>query len=407
MQTLHRPSPTLATERKTGASWLQVVSHLDPQFGGIASSVPQMCRATEAQGEYRCPIVGFCEPDELERLPQKLRSQVLHFPQQRMRWMFNASLRHRMKEVVRAAKGIHIHGIWETHCFVTAGMARSCKRPYIISAHGMLDDWALRHKRLKKALYAAWVETNNLQCATCLRALTRDEVSDYRRIGITAPVAVIPSGVEAPSGTTADLFWQSYPELVGKRIILFLGRLHPKKGLHLLMQAWRQVAQQYADTQLVIAGPDPEGMTASLQQMTTEFGLADSVTLAGMLSGDAKWAALAAASLFVLPSYSEGFSVAVLEALAMGIPVIVSGACHFPEVAENECGWVIQPEVVALENALRQYLELPRDAINGMGKRGRALAETRYSWPAVGKQMAEVHDWLLGGQKPASVELFF
>lgn len=406
MQATQQYSTVRQHDVRVKASWLQVMSHLDPQFGGIAATVPQLCRATEAEGAYKCPIVGFCDPAELGQLSESERSQVTQLPPNRMGWIVNRGLRQQLKQVVRAAQGVHIHGIWETHCMVTSGIARSCKKPYIISAHGMLDDWALTHKRLKKALYAALLETNNLQRASCLRALTRDEVTDYRRIGLSTPVAVVPSGVEAPEGVTGDVFRQAFPQLTGKRIVLFMGRLHPKKGLPLLLQAWHRVAESRGEeSHLVIAGPDSENLLGTLRQMADDLKLRDAVTFTGMLKDELKWSALAAAELFVLPSFSEGFSVAVLEALAMGIPAVVSSPCHFPEIREANCGWVIEPETGALALAMREYLEMQASELACMGERARGLIERRFTWPVIGKQMEEVYSWLQGGPKPTSVEM--
>jgi glycosyltransferase involved in cell wall biosynthesis len=321
--------------------------------------------------------------------------------------MWDANLRRRLKNIVRAANGVHIHGIWETHCAMAAGIARACKRPYIVSAHGMLEPWALRHKRFKKALYAALSETRRLQRAACLRALTEDEVDDYRRLGLTNPIAIVPGGIEPQTSVNADLFLQTLPQLAGKRIVLFLGRLHPKKGVPLLIQAWARIAQQAEDAHLVIAGPDSENTLASLEKLTDELALRSSVTFAGMMSGELKWSALAASSLFVLPSYSEGFSVSVLEALAMSVPVVVTVPCHIREVAVHDCGWVIQPKLGPLESAIEEFLSLSPTQLAHMGERGRMLAHQRYHWSVVGKQMAEVYDWLQGGSKPDTVEIAY
>jgi glycosyltransferase involved in cell wall biosynthesis len=396
---------TRSREPRAAISWLQVLSHLDPRFGGIASSVPPFCAATQAESNYSCPIAGFCEEAELEYLPAKARSQAVSFPSDRMSWMINMGLRQRLRETIRAAQGVHIHGVWESHCAVTASIARASKRPYIISAHGMVDRWALRRKRLKKALYAALVEMGNLQRAACLRALTRDEADDYRRIGLKNPIAIVPGAVEAPAEVDADLFWNAYPNLQGQRIVLFLGRLHHKKGLHLLLQSWANVARSSGDLHLVIAGPDSENIGPSLERTIDDLNIRHSVTLAGMLAGPRKWSALAAADLFVLPSYSEGFSIAVLEALVMGLPVVVTHACHIPEVAEFKCGWVIEPEPAPLERALEEFFHLPALTAMQMGDRGKKLIEQRFCWPVVGRQMAQVYDWVLGGAKPADVEV--
>jgi glycosyltransferase involved in cell wall biosynthesis len=269
----------------------------------------------------------------------------------------------------------------------------------------MLDSWALQQKRLKKALYAALVETRTLRQAACLRALTVNEVDDYRRLGLSNPIAIVPNGIGLPAGVNANLFWQTYPQLVGKRVVLFLGRLHQKKGLHLLVQAWAKLKRQADDAHLVIAGPDSDNMRVSLEQLTTELKLRSSITFAGMLIGERKWSALAAAKLFVLPSYSEGFSMAVLEALAMGIPVVVTVPCHVPEVTDHDCGWVIPSALTGLEGALEEFLQLSPAEASRMGERGRGLARQRFHWSVVGKQMAEVYHWLQGGSKPTTAEI--
>jgi glycosyltransferase involved in cell wall biosynthesis len=387
------------------SSWLQVVSHLDPKYGGIAALLPMFCEAAEAEGA-RSPVVGFCDRQEYSRNAAYPRWDVTCVTADRLRWMFDPKQRGYLKQVIRRADGVHIHGIWETHCAIAADLAQACRRPYVLSAHGMLERWALQHKRLKKALYATLVETKNLRRAHCLRALTRAEVNDYRRIGLTNPVAVVPGGVAIPIGASPRPFIEEHPNLAGKRIILFLGRLHHKKGLTLLLRAWASCAASFADAHLVVAGPDFDGTCAKLESMVDEIGIRRTVTFPGMLTGPMKWSALAAASLFALPSFSEGFSVAVLEALGMGVPVIVTRRCNIPEVAEHGCGWVIEPEQTALEVALQEGLRASTLDLQRIGERGRALVQSRYTWSMVGRQMAEVYQWVLGGPRPASTQVY-
>jgi glycosyltransferase involved in cell wall biosynthesis len=397
-------TPQAGSNATTGPPWLQVMSHLSPRYGGIASSVPRLARATEDAGLRSCPIVGFCDAEELAHISQEQRVGAAVFPTSRLRWMVDSQLQRSFKNTIRASSGVHIHGIWETHSMVAAALARDCKRPYVISAHGMLEPWALRHKRLKKAAYAALVEIRNMKHAACLRALSVDEGNDYRRLGLTAPIAIIPNGVEPGPAVSCAMFLNAYPKLASKRIVLFLGRLHHKKGLHMLLKAWALVVPKVDDLHLVIAGPDSEDTLASLKELHSSLKIQSSVTFAGMLNGEEKWSALAAASVFVLPSYSEGFSVAVLEALSMAVPVIVSSACHIPEVETAACGWVISPDGQRLERALVEYAALSAASLAQMGKQGEELVRRRFTSSVVGKQMSEVYDWLEGGNRPASVE---
>ena len=227
---------------KRDTCWLQVVSHLSPQFGGIASSVPRLSKATEAVSNHACPVLGFCSDVELEQVAEDQRAGMSVVPASRFRWMLDRNLRKEMKQMVQAANGVHIHGVWEAHCTIAAGMAKECRRPYVISVHGMLEGWALRNKRLKKALYAALVEIRRMQRAACLRALSLDEVGDYRRLGLTKPIAIIPNGIDAPPFVSPDFFRNAHPEVGNKRIVLFLGRLHKKKGITLLLEAWSRLA---------------------------------------------------------------------------------------------------------------------------------------------------------------------
>ena len=206
----------------------------------------------------------------------------------------------------------------------------------------MLEPWALQNHRWRKELYARLVERKNLKRAFCLRALTETEALQYRSFGFRGRIAVIPNGVDFPVRHNPELLLSRHPELRGKRVVLFLGRLHRKKGLDLLISAWRTVASQSRDAHLLLAGPDSDGTLAEAKSAVTNHGITSSVTFSGALNDDLKISALACASGFVLPSRSEGFSAAVLEALASGLPAVITSHCNFPDVATQRCGWVVR-----------------------------------------------------------------
>jgi glycosyltransferase involved in cell wall biosynthesis len=269
----------------------------------------------------------------------------------------------------------------------------------------MLDPWALRQKKWKKSLYSQVFERRNLTLAACLRAMTVNEAEQYRRFGLSNPIAIIPNGVDIPANVTSGLFLERYPALRGKTIVLFLGRIHPKKGLLPLCLAWSAVQRQFADAHLVIAGPDCEDTVTALHRIIEEQGIQQSVTFAGLLTGLVKWSAYAAATIFTLPSYSEGFSVSVLEALGSGVPVLITEACYFPEVKTVNAGWTIA-QVAEIQAALTTALATPLALIHKMGANGAALVAEKYSWPRIASQFADLYDWLLGGSTPTSCPIW-
>ncbi len=390
---------------RPAASWLHVVAHLDPKYGGLSAAVPALGSAIAEAGRYPVRLGAFCQTDEhfAPNVAEGVRLQ--YFPLGRVSWLKDRAARREFEAQVKASAGVHIHGLWQMSTSVAARAARAARKPYLISAHGMLEAWALANKRRKKALYTALFERKNLQDAACLHALTEAEAGDYRRFGLKNPIAVIPNGVSVPLEASPEPFFERFPALRGKRLILFLGRIHFKKGLDILAEAWARVSRQWPEAQLVLAGPDFEHTQSAVEKRLAELGVAERVSFTGMLGTELKWSALAAAECFVLPSYSEGLSVSVLEAMGMGLPVIVTEQCNLPHIVTHACGWTIQPEAGALEGALESVLRASAAERSSFGKNGRRLVSERYSWPTIGRQMTAVYDWLAGGPKPGNVDV--
>jgi glycosyltransferase involved in cell wall biosynthesis len=359
--------------------------------------LPPLCASTTAGG-FPSSIAAFC--DAAERLEESI------VPVERLpRSLLRRNGFKQLLSLIEESDLVHIHGLWQSPSLLGGWLSRRCQTPYVVSAHGMLEPWALRTRRWKKSIYAAATERRTLARAACLRALTCDEVSDYRAFGLTNPIAVVPNGVHIPD-TGPELFLDAFPTMRGRRLLLYLGRIHYKKGPDVLVKAWGLVAKRFPEVQLVIAGPDFERTEAAIKELAARLGVSDTITFAGLLRGDLKWSALAACSLFVLPSHSEGFSVAVLEALGSGKPVLISPQCHFPDVIERNCGWIVEPNVDRISELLAVALQMPPNTLADMGARGRALVQQKYDWNEVGSQMAGVYRWVLGGPKPQNVPIF-
>jgi glycosyltransferase involved in cell wall biosynthesis len=311
-----------------------------------------------------------------------------------------------LEAVVRSAEVVHMHGLWQAQTRRGARAARAAGVPYVIAAHGMTEPWALRHKAWKKKIYTALVEGNNLRRASCLHALSRPEIDHLRAIAPDTPVCFVPNGVNlAPLENLPPraLLEAEFPELAGKFLLLFFGRIHAKKGLDLLAAAWNALRSDHPDLHLLLAGKD-DGALGPLLQRLDDAGLSARVTWLGHIDGERARQVWGAADSFILPSYSEGFSMAILEALACRLPVLITTACHFPELAAAEGGIVVEPTVAAISQGLRDLLKRSPSERALLGQKGRALVERDYTWAQQGRRLASVYRWLTaGGPVPPEV----
>ena len=277
------------------------------------------------------------------------------------------------------------------------------RRSYVVSPHGMLDPWAVRNSRLKKRLVAWWFEDAHLAGAACLHALADSEARAIRSYGLRNPICIIPSGVDLPDDEPrAPPPWAA--EADGRRVLLYLGRLHPKKGLLNLVRAWAAVQADPSavagDWVLVIAGWDQGGHEAKLRRLIDELGAARTIRLVGPQFGDRKTASLAFADAFVLPSVSEGLPIAVLEAWSFGLPVLMTDACNLPEGFAAGAALRTGTDALPMAEALRALMAVSDADRQAMGARGRSLVQERFAWPTIAKQTSSVYEWVLGGGPP-------
>lgn len=311
------------------------------------------------------------------------------------------ALRRKLRDGVMADV-YHGHGIWELPVHYMAKTARKQSRPYLIAPRGMLEAWALRRSRWRKRLIGWLYQCEDLRRADCLHAITPGEVRSFREYGLENPIAVVPNGVDLAEfdgvSKYARLFEEQFPLAKGRPIVLFLSRIHPKKGLCHLVKAWARVCRGYPDWILVIAGSDQLGHRSEVEGIASTLDLKDTVLFTGPLYGQLRLAALAAARIFVLPSFSEGFSMALLEALACHLPVLTTPGCNFPEVEEKQAGIICQPKEDSVADGLECLFRLNDKEVERMGARGRKLIEDNHTWDRVAKQMIEVYKWLLGSR---------
>jgi poly(glycerol-phosphate) alpha-glucosyltransferase len=271
----------------------------------------------------------------------------------------------------------------------------------------MLDPWAVRHAAWKKRLVGWWFENAHLAGAACLHALTEAEARAIRAYALANPICVVPNGVDLPPATMPAR--PSWAEAAGngRKILLFLGRLHPKKGLENLLAAWQDVqpAAGASDWLLVIAGWSTGGHEQQLRRMAEAQGVSDTVCFVGPQFDHDKAASLVCADAFVLPSLSEGLPLAVLEAWSYGLPVLMTEACNLPEGFAAGAALAIDTDRAGIAIGLRRLFAMSDAERRDMGARGQALVRQRFTWRQVGGQMATVYRWVLGGGAPPSCVL--
>jgi glycosyltransferase involved in cell wall biosynthesis len=294
------------------------------------------------------------------------------------------------------------HGLWRYTSILTSKWHAQTHRPYIVSPHGMLDPWALQNSRVRKRAAALLFEDRHLSQASCIRALCAPEGEAIRGYGLTNPVAIIPNGVDLPDlALSTARPWDGIEGFAGAKVLLSIGRLHPKKNLIALLSAWKQVlvagSREINEWRLVIGGWDDGGYAEQLKQCVREMGLTKTVWLAGPFFGENKDAAFRSASAFVLPSLSEGLPMVVLEAWSYGLPVLMTAECNLPEGFDNGAAIAIEPSVAGIGEGVGKLLALDNAERIAMGRRGRELCAQRFDWSHVARQMKDLLNWIRGG----------
>lgn len=302
---------------------------------------------------------------------------------------------------------IHVHGIWQYPSIATLRWAKQAGKQYLISPHGMLDPWAIHNSAWKKRLAGLLFENSHLRGAACLHALCHSEYQAIRDFGLTNPVAVIPNGVTLPdlSQPVTKPKWD--PCLSNdSRVLLFLGRIHPKKGLVNLLHSWAKIKQRSgADAwHLVIVGWEQGGHQAELKRLSIKLAIQTQVHFVGPQFDKEKAATFKRADAFILPSFSEGLPMAILEAWSYQLPVLMTPHCNIPEGFKAKAAIEMAPNPESIASALTHLFDMDEEQRNTMGQRGFQLVEQNYSWDKVGEEMASIYKWVqIGGKIPGCV----
>jgi glycosyltransferase involved in cell wall biosynthesis len=382
-----------------------VTGSLDPRCGGPPIVAVRLA-AEQVRQKHRARVISCISATGQQRIDAMLASipgadlvEYHAIPEPgHLEVALGTTARRSIREQLSDTDILHLHGVWDSILKLAVTVADELGIPYVIAPHGMLDPWSLGQKSLKKKLVLALGYRGMLNRASFLHLLNPDEEQRLGPLGLTASVEIVPNGI-APDEFAAlpagGEFRAMHPEIDDAPYILFLGRLHHKKGLDILAGAFATVAEKRGDARLVVAGHD-EGARGEFENLIADAGLQGRVHLVGPVSGREKLAAFVDAACFCLPSRQEGFSIAILEAMACSRPVVISAECHFPEAAEQNAGMVVPLGATAFADAMLAILSDPQLG-SRMGHAGRAMVIDRFTWARTAGRVIAAYERHLNG----------
>lgn len=343
---------------------LHTIASLHPDTGGPARSVPGLASAAARHGA-EIHLWADDLPDSIEA-PKGVTLHRGELPD------------------LPGLDLVHDHGVWLPLNHKVARWATSQNIPRMVSPRGMLEPWAINHNKWKKKV-AWWLyQKNDLQSAVALHATAQSEADQFQNLGFHQKIPIIPNGIDLPSVPRPAH---------SQKTVLFLSRIHPKKGLPMWVEVWKKVAPR--DWKMRIVGPDEAGHTEEIRQAVHHAGFAKSWDFEGPLEGEEKLAALSSADLFVLPTYSENFGIVVAEALALGTPVITTTGTPWEGLHTHRCGWWVDPTVDSLAQAFSEAIQC--EERSAMGQRGSQWVREEFAWDAIGQRMIKAYEEILNG----------
>jgi glycosyltransferase involved in cell wall biosynthesis len=373
-----------------------VIASVLEKHGGPAYSVPALCRGLQLEGQD-VTLHTYAPAPVIERC--NFRVQTYHHAAFAPRIGLSWDMPRGLRRAARSGEIMHVHGLWRLSNVLPAVVVRGTACRLVMSPRGMLDAWSLAQSARTKRVAWALLQGPAVRRAALLHATSDGEAQGLRQLGLRAPIAVVPNGVDVPDEANLAHF------SAGQRKLLFLSRLHPKKGVDVLLRAWARVEARFADWALDIVGPDEQGYLSKLQALAAELGI-QRVQFVPPTYGSKKAEHYREAQLYVLPTHSENFGVGIAEALAYGLPVIAGHGAPWSALIRERAGYHVASEVESLSECLEVALGLPPEVLREMGARGREYVVREFAWASVAQALSDCYAWLTrGGSRPPCVQL--
>ncbi len=372
-----------------------MVPHLDNEAAGPTQSVQRLCESLALEGvQVDLHTMAAGRPPVGVNLVAYEQWTVLG------RFGFSYDIIAGLATASRVVDVLHNHSLWSGSNIAAGYATRRQSALLVTSPRGTLAPAALARSALKKWLFKP-LQWPAISRAACLHATSRMEYEDFRRIGLRTPVAIIPNGIDVPA--LADRAKAANRNRMSR--LLFLGRLHPIKGIELLLEAWRDLQSRHREWELIVAGTGELAYVKSLHELAQSLRL-ERLNFAGPVFGTEKEQLYRSSDLFVLPTRTENFGMAVAEALAQALPVVTTRGAPWAGLVINECGWWIERSLPELVAALNLAMGLERPILESMGRRGRRWMVTEFDWTSIARQTKGVYQWMrAGGETPPWVML--
>lgn len=377
---------------------LHVLNSMDIENGGTVEAVRGMAESQAKLG-HEVTVVSTGDTAKAPVLNSKVHWDIR--PLRSRLWRWSPDLSSLLARLIKEQDIVHLHTMWDFPVSEGARLSRMFQKPYLITPHGMLDRWSLEQRALKKKVYLTLFANRILKYAGAVHFTSTGEYRDSKLIDKDRKAFICHLGADAAftEGMDTSAFYESYPSLKGKRLVLFLGRLHTQKRPELILDSFKKISEHFDNATLVMAGPADEFYLKGLKRRVNKLKLDERVIFTGMLSRPLVAAVLRLADVLVLPSFRESFGLSIVEAMAVSCPVIVSPGVNLSdEIQASSAGIVCEPTEERLSEAVIRILS--DDALRQkMGQNGRELVHKKFQWPRTIETLTGVYEDILSGRR--------
>ena len=387
---------------------IHISQNLDDSFGGPPKSVPYLCNSLNNLGvDTQLVSVKLIE-NESNSIVNKFNLKWNSFNYKYIKKLrYSPEIERYLKLQIKENTIFHVHNPWNYVPYIVYKTCKKYRIPFIQSARGSFYKWSLEQSKLQKFISWNLLQKDMLNKAACIHATEINEAKALRDLGIKTQIAVIPNGVDLSEFENLDSQEVSKNNLnlnISKKYILFISRVHPKKGLEYLVKSFIKYSKQFENYELLIIGPtDDEKYKKSLDSVISDSKLVKKIHFLGMLKGKNRIDVYNASSLFVLPSHTENFGMVIAEAMAAKIPVITTFGTPWQEIEKYNAGWWVELSQENIDNALYEALSLKEKDLERRGLNGFELIK-KYEWKHQAKKMKELYEYILGDRdKPEFV----